>query len=123
MTLTMLLGMKGLCRSCRPLAIVTGCSSLVAFASLAYVPPRCPGLEVPSGSCSGLPPRSLLFHPGYQRLQFPSINGTGDSLSLFPYFNSSDSYILGGCPLCLEWASIGTAIAPQSSLQHILHVL
>ena len=34
-------------------------------------------LEVPTGPCSGLPPRSLLSHPGHQRSQFPPINGTG----------------------------------------------
>src|SRR6218665_2350403 len=44
-----------------------------------------PGLDVPSGSCSGLPQRTLLSHPGLQRLQFPSIYGMGGySLSLFP---------------------------------------
>src|SRR6218665_213208 len=36
------------------------------------------------------------------------------TLCLFcPYFNSPDSCIHGGWPLYLEWASIGTAIAPQ----------
>src|SRR6218665_670984 len=32
------------------------------------------------GPCSGLLPRSLLSHPGHQRLQFPPINGTGEVL-------------------------------------------
>src|SRR6218665_422225 len=31
----------------------------------------------PPWPCSGLPPRSLLSHPGYQRSQFPPIVGTG----------------------------------------------
>ena len=35
-----------------------------------HIPSRCPGLEVPTGPCSGLPPRSLLSHPGHQRLQW-----------------------------------------------------
>ena len=43
---------------------------------------------MPSGPCSDLPLRALLhvYHPGHQRLQFPSINGTGwgYSLSLLP---------------------------------------
>src|SRR6218665_3852371 len=35
-----------------------------------YVPYWCHGLEVYPGSCSGLPPRSLLSNPGHQRSQF-----------------------------------------------------
>jgi len=36
-----------------------------------------------------------------------------------PNFNSPNSCILGGWPLCLEWTSIGTAIAPQGSLANM----
>src|SRR6218665_3391493 len=32
-----------------------------------------------------------------------------------PYFNLPDACILGGWPFCVEWASIGTAIAFQNS--------
>src|SRR6218665_1805277 len=96
--------------------------SLVTFPSPYHIPSHCPGLKVPTGPCSGLPPRSLLSHPGHQRSQFPPVNETGGgTLCLFcPYFNSSGLYILGDKPLCLEWASIGTAIAHQGSLCHIL---
>jgi len=31
------------------------------------------------------------------------------------YFNSPDSSIICDWPICLEWASIGTAIAPKGS--------
>src|SRR6218665_91958 len=91
---------------------------------LSSIPYLCPGLEVPSGPCCGLPPRSLLSHPGHQRSQIPPINGTGGrwpTLCPFcPYFNSPDSCVLGGRLLCLEWASFGTAISPLGSLRHIL---
>src|SRR6218665_896000 len=33
----------------------------------------CHGLEVYPGSCSGLPPRSLLSRPGHQRSQFTTL--------------------------------------------------
>src|SRR6218665_905554 len=63
---------------------------------------------------------SLLSRLGHQRSQFPPINGTGGTLCPFClYFNSSGSCILNGRPLCLEWASIGTAIAPPGfTLMH-----
>src|SRR6218665_1806842 len=98
------------------------CSSLVTFPALDRIAYLCIGLEVPSWPCSGLQSRSSLSHPGHQRLQFPLINGTGGgTLCPFcPYFNSPDLCILCDWPLCLEWDSIGTAIAPQSSLRHIL---
>src|SRR6218665_599975 len=38
---------------------------------------RCPG------SCSGLPPRSLMSHPGHQRSQFTPLIGTGVTLCFF----------------------------------------
>jgi len=47
-------------------------------------------------------------------------NGESSLCPICPYFNSPKSCILGGWPLCLEWASIGTAIAPQGSLWRIL---
>src|SRR6218665_1274828 len=45
-----------------------------------------PGLEVLSGPCSDLPPRSLLSHPGHQRFQFFPINGTGSRPTLCPIY-------------------------------------
>src|SRR6218665_1573393 len=57
------------------------------------IPPQAPEVTVPSAQWNG-----------------------GTPCSFCPYFNSSNSCILGGWPLCLEWASIGTAIAPQGSL-------
>src|SRR6218665_90468 len=41
-----------------------------------------------SGPCPDPPTRSLLSHPGHQKLQFTSINGTGTLRSSCPYFNS-----------------------------------
>src|SRR6218665_2059853 len=58
---------------------------------------------------------------GTRELPVPFDQRNGNILCPFcPYFNSPDSCILGGWPLCLEWASICTAIAPQGSLRHIL---
>src|SRR6218665_1435242 len=48
-----------------------------------HVPYWCHGLEVYSGSCSGLPPRSLPSHPGHQRSQFTPLIGTGLLFVLF----------------------------------------
>src|SRR6218665_4038127 len=50
--------------------------------SLVY-PYWCPGLEVYPRSCSSLPPRSLLSHPGHQRSQFTPLIGTGVTLCSF----------------------------------------
>src|SRR6218665_3110599 len=53
------------------------CFSLVTSPAPDHISYLCCGLEVPSGPCSGLPPRSLLSHIGHQRLYFPLLNGTG----------------------------------------------
>src|SRR6218665_2606505 len=42
-----------------------------------HIPYWCHGLEGYPGSCFGLPPRSLLSHPGHQRSQFTPLIGTG----------------------------------------------
>ena len=82
-----------------------------------YVPYWCHGLEVYPGSCSGLPPRSLLSNPGHQRSQFTPLIRTGD-YSLFlllvpPQPRPVHSRWLA--PLCMEWASPVAKIAPQDS--------
>src|SRR6218665_3506156 len=80
------------------------------------IPYWCHGPEVYPGSCSGLPPRSLPSHPGHQRLQFTPIIGTGVTLCSFcSYIHNPDPCILGGWPLCVEWASVVAKIAPQDS--------
>src|SRR6218665_1279663 len=48
-----------------------------------HIPYWCHGLEGYLGSCSALPPRSLLSHLGHQRSQFTPLIGTGVSYSLF----------------------------------------
>src|SRR6218665_1096242 len=76
-----------------------------------FIPDCCPGLEVPAGSCSSLPVRSLLSHPGDQRSQFPPLNrtgGGGTSCPFSPYFHKANPCILSGWPLRVEWASVGT---------------
>jgi len=72
--------------------------------------------------CSSLPPRPLLSHTGHQRSQFPPINGTGVLFVPFAHTSSRQAraFSVFVRPLCLEWASIGTAIAPQGLLWHIL---
>src|SRR6218665_1746952 len=77
----------------------------------------CHRLEVSPGSCSGLPPRSLPSHPGHQRSQFTPIIGTGVPLCSFCSYlhNPEGPGILGGWPLCVEWASFVAKIAPQDS--------
>src|SRR6218665_2353146 len=79
-------------------------------------------------SISALVPRCLLgLAPAYPRelcyltlgtrgcSSFRSMEQGGTLCPFCPYFNSPGLCILGGWPLCLEWASIGTAIAPQGS--------
>src|SRR6218665_895505 len=81
-----------------------------------YVPYWCHGLEVYPGSCSGLPPRSLLSNPGHQRSQFTPLIGTGVTLCSFcSYLHNPGPCILGGWPLCVEWVSSVAKIAPQDS--------
>src|SRR6218665_2868699 len=81
-----------------------------------HIPYWCHGLEVYPGSCSGLPPSSLLFHPGDQRSQFTQHIGTGVTLRSFcSYLHNPGPCILGGWPLCVEWASFIATIAPQDS--------
>src|SRR6218665_2868626 len=75
-----------------------------------YVPYWCHGLEVYPGPCSGLPPRSLLSNPGHQR----SLIGTLVTLCSFcSHLHNPGPCILGGWPLCVEWASYVAKIAPQ----------
>src|SRR6218665_3394578 len=82
-----------------------------------YVPYWCHGLEVYPGSCSGLPPRSLLSNPGHQRSQFTPLIGTGVTLCSFcSYLHNPGPCILGGWPLCVEWASSVAKIAPYRIL-------
>src|SRR6218665_3041265 len=67
----------------------------------------CHGLEVYPGSCSDLPPRSLPSHPGNQRSQFTPLIGTGVALRSFcSHLHNPGPCILGGWPLCVEWAFI-----------------
>src|SRR6218665_956804 len=76
----------------------------------------CHFLEVYPGSCSGLPPRSLLSHPGHQRSQFTPLIGTGVTLCSFcSYLHNPSPCILGGWPLFVEWASFVAKIATQDS--------
>src|SRR6218665_191610 len=73
------------------------------------------GAFVSAGSCFGLPPRSLLSHPGHQRSQFTPLNGTEVTLCSFcSYLHKPSPCILGGWSLCADWASFGTVIAPHS---------
>src|SRR6218665_3172989 len=70
------------------------------------IPYWCHGLEVYPGSCAGLPPRSLLFHPGHQRSQFTPLIGIEVTLCSFcSYLHNTGPCIIGGWPLCVEWAS------------------
>src|SRR6218665_2090832 len=81
--------------------------SLAAPPAADHIPYWCHGLEVYPGSCSGLPPRSLLSLPGHQRLQFTPIIGTGVTLCSFcSYIHNPGPCILSGWPLCVEWASV-----------------
>src|SRR6218665_2609452 len=78
------------------------------------IPYWCHGLEVYSVSCYGLSPRSLLSHPGHQRSQFTPLSGTGVTLCSFcSYPHNPSPCILGGWPLCVEWASVVAKIAPR----------
>src|SRR6218665_4003154 len=61
------------------------------------VPPRAPEVAVHSAQWNG-----------------------GTLCSFCSYLHKPGLCILGGWPLCVEWASFGTAIAPQDSFQHIL---
>src|SRR6218665_3361049 len=64
----------------------------------------------------GLPPRSLLSDPGHQRSQFTPLIGPGVALCSFcSYLHNPGLCILGGWPLCVEWASFVATIAPQHS--------
>src|SRR6218665_3579711 len=80
----------------------------------------CYGLVVYPGSCSGLPPRSLPSHPGHQRLQFTPLIGSGVTLCSFcSFIHNPGPCILGGWPLCVEWASFVAKIAcPGFFLRH-----
>src|SRR6218665_2100988 len=63
------------------------------------VPPRAPKVAVPSAQ----------------------LNGVGVTLCSFsPYFQKPGPCILGGWTFCVEWPSIGTAIAPQESFRYFL---
>src|SRR6218665_2913646 len=85
------------------------CSAMYHIRAHDHIPFWCPGLEVYPGSCSGLPPRSLLSHPGHQRSQFTPLIGTEVTLCSFcSYLHNPGSCILCGWPLCVEWASFGT---------------
>src|SRR6218665_3340836 len=80
-----------------------------------YVPYWCHGLEVYPGSCSGLPPRSLLSHPGHQRSQVTPLIGIGVTFCSFcSYLHNPGPCILGGWPLCVEWVSSVANIAQDS---------
>src|SRR6218665_1837628 len=71
-------------------------------------------LEVYTGSCSGLPPRSLPSHPGHQRLQFTPIIGTGVTLCFFcSYIHNPGPCILGGWSLCVEWLPFSQRLLPR----------
>ena len=63
------------------------------------IPYWCHGLEVYPGSCSGLPPRSLLSRPGHQRSQFTPLIRTGVTLCSFClYIHNPGPWWLA--PLC-----------------------
>ena len=51
---------RNVCMNCA----YVNCTPLAAPPAADYIPYWCPGLEVYPGSCSSLPPRSLLPHPG-----------------------------------------------------------
>src|SRR6218665_886317 len=89
---------------------------LAAPPAVDHVPYWCHGLEVYPGSCSGVPPRSLLSHPVHQWSQFTPLIRSGVTLySLCSYLLNPGPCILGGWPLCVEWASFVAKIAPQNS--------
>src|SRR6218665_2199460 len=59
--------------------------------------------------------------PRHQRSQFTPLVGTGVTLCSFcSWLHNPSSCILGGCPLCVEWASFSATIAFQDSFSHIL---
>src|SRR6218665_973064 len=88
------------------------CTPLAAPPAADHIPYWCHGLEVYPGSCSGLPSRSLLSHPGHQRSQLTSLIGTRVTLCSFcSYLHNPVTCILGGWPLCVEWASFVAKIA------------
>src|SRR6218665_2571620 len=65
-----------------------------------------------------LRPTSEIFamSPWTPEVAIPFDLWNGGTLCPFcPYFNLPDSCILDGWPFCVEWASIGTAIAFQNS--------
>src|SRR6218665_4114738 len=90
------------------------CTPLAAPPAADHTPYWCPGLEVYPGSCSDLPPRSLLSHPGHQRSQFIPLIGTEVTLCFFcSYLHNPGPCILSGWSLCVEWASFVAKIAPR----------
>src|SRR6218665_3138290 len=90
------------------------CTPLPASPAADHILYWCHGLEVYPGSCSSLPPRSLLSHPGHQRSQFTPLIGTGITLCSFcSNLHNPGPCILGGWPLCVEWASFVPLIAPR----------
>src|SRR6218665_1910700 len=84
-----------------------------------HIPYWCPSLEVYPGSCSGLPPRSVLSHPGHQRSQFTPLIGTGISFCSFcSYHHNPCPCILGGWPLCEIGFLWRNDCSPGFSLTH-----
>jgi len=83
-----------------------GSYSVLAVLAADHIPYCCSGLEVSAGSCSGLhvPPRSLLFHHGHQRSQFP--RSTERGLVFVPFARrptcTSTSSVWNGSPLAQQ---------------------
>src|SRR6218665_2774049 len=79
------------------------CVCVAAPPAADYVPYWCHGLEVYPGSCSGLPRRSLLSNPGYQRSQFTLLIGTGVTLCSFCSYlhNPGPVHARWFAPLCV----------------------
>src|SRR6218665_3313736 len=59
------------------------CTPLPASPAADHILYWCHGLELYPGSCSALPPRSLLSNPGHQRSQFTPLIGTEVTPSSF----------------------------------------
>src|SRR6218665_1884985 len=77
------------------------CTPLAAPPAADHIPYWCSGLEVYPGSCTGLPQRSLLSHPGHQRSQFTPLTGTGVTLCSFcSYLHNPGPCILWLALLC-----------------------
>src|SRR6218665_3313553 len=90
------------------------CTPLPASPAADHVLYWCHGLEVYPWSCSGLPPRSLLSHPGHQRSQFTPLIGIGVTLCSFcSYLHNPGPCILGGRPSVWNGLPLSQRLLPR----------